>query len=99
MPMTVIVTRNVSGRMRGFLASSMLEMAPGVYSAPKMSPAVRERVWNVLTEWFTAEQGASVTLLWADKNQPGGQNARTLGLPPTKLVDLDGLLVTHRPTI
>lgn len=96
MSMTVIVTRNVSGRMRGFLASSMLELAPGVYSAPKMSPSVRERVWRVVTEWFTAEQEASVILLWADPAQPGGQSVKTLGLPPVNLIDLDGLLVTHR---
>ncbi len=97
MSMTVVVTRNVSGRMRGFLASSMLELAPGVYSAPKISPAVRERIWDVVTEWFTAEQEASVILLWADPAQPGGQSVRTLGLPPVNLIDLDGLLVTHRP--
>jgi CRISPR-associated protein Cas2 len=96
MSMTVVVTRNVSGRMRGFLASSMLELAPGVYSAPKMSPAVRERVWRVVTEWFTAEQEASVILLWADPVQPGGQSVKTLGLPPVNLIDLDGLLITHR---
>jgi len=97
MSMTVIVTRNVSGRMRGFLASSMLELAPGVYSAPKMSPAVRERVWSVVTEWFAAEQEASLIMLWADPAQPGGQSVKTLGVPPVNLIDLDGLLVTHRP--
>ena len=97
MSMSVVVTRNVSNRMRGFLASSMLELAPGVYSAPKISPAVRERIWNVITEWFTAEQGASVILLWADPAQPCGQSVSTLGLPPVNIIDLDGLLVTHRP--
>jgi len=95
--MTVVVTRNVTGRMRGFLASYMLELAPSVYSASKMSPAVRERVWSVVTEWFTAEQEASVILLWADPSQPGGQSVKILGLPPVNLIDLDGLLVTHRP--
>ncbi len=97
MPMTLVVTRNVSSRMRGFLSSSMLELAPGVYSAPKMSSAVRERVWNVITEWFSAEQEASIVLLWADPTQPGGQRVKTLGLPPVRLVELDGLLITHRP--
>jgi CRISPR-associated protein Cas2 len=82
--------------MRGFLASSMLELAPGVYSAPKMSPAVRKRIWRVVTEWFTAEQEASVVMLWADPAQPGGQSVKTLGLPPVNLIDLDGLLITHR---
>ena len=31
MPMTVVVTRDVEPRYRGFLASAMLEIAPGVY--------------------------------------------------------------------
>ncbi|MEL6317336.1 MAG: type I-E CRISPR-associated endoribonuclease Cas2e, partial [Pseudomonadota bacterium] len=33
MPMTVIVTRDVAPRIRGFLASLALEIAPGVYTA------------------------------------------------------------------
>jgi CRISPR-associated protein Cas2 len=97
MSMTVVVTRNVSNRMRGFLTSSMLELAPGVYSAPKISPAVRDRIWGVVFEWFSAEQGASVVMLWADPGQPGGQSVRVLGLPPVNLIDLDGLLIAHRP--
>jgi CRISPR-associated protein Cas2 len=98
MSMTVVVTRNVSNRMRGFLASSMLELAPGVYSAPKISPAVRDRIWGVVSAWFTAEQEASVIMLWADPTQPGGQSVRVLGLPPVNLIDLDGLLIAHRPS-
>ena len=48
MPMCVIVTRDVPSRFRGFLASCMLEIAPGVYTQPDMSASVRERVWTVL---------------------------------------------------
>lgn len=96
MSMTVAVTRNVSLRIRGFLASTMLELAPGVYSAPRLSRAVRERIWEVLNDWFIAEQEASIVLIWADTNQPGGQSVRVLGLPPVNFVDLDGLLVTHK---
>ena len=40
MPMTVIVTRDVEPRYRGFLASAMLEIAPGVYVAPDLSSGV-----------------------------------------------------------
>ena len=97
MSMTIAVTRNVSPRIRGFLASSMLELAPGVYSAPRLSPAVRDRIWAVLEEWFLAEKDASIVLVWADANLPGGQNVKTLGLPPVQLVELDGLIVAHRP--
>ena len=98
MSMTVVVTRNVSPRMRGFLASAMLELAPGVYSAPRQSPAVRERIWAVLEQWFTAEQDASVIMLWREAAMPGGQAVKTLGTPPIDLVEIDGLVVARRPT-
>ncbi len=94
--MTVVVTRNVSPRIRGFLASTMLEMAPGVYSSPRQSPAVRERVWKVLEEWFASEKDASIVMVWRDPGMPGEQAVRTLGLPPIALVEIDGLIVTHR---
>ena len=45
MALVVIVTRDVAYRYRGFLASVMLEVAPAVYISPRMSPAVRGRVW------------------------------------------------------
>lgn len=96
MSMTLVVTRNVSDRVRGFLASSMLELAPGVYSAPRVSPAVRDRIWVVLSDWFPAEDGASVVMLWADNTVPGGQTVRTLGLPPISLVELDGMIIARR---
>lgn len=99
MSMTVVVTRNVSARTRGFLASVMLELAPGVYSAPRLSPTVRDRVWKVLQEWFANEQDASVVMLWQDREMPGGQAVRALGTPPIRLVDVDGLLLARRPLL
>ena len=96
MSMTVVVTRNVSDRVRGFLASSMLELAPGVYSAPRITPAVRVRIWRVLTDWFQNEKDASIVMLWADPSMPGGQAAETLGLPPIQVLEIDGLLATRR---
>jgi CRISPR-associated protein Cas2 len=74
----------------------MLELAPGVYSAPRISPAVRERLWTVLNDWFSAEQDASIVFLWADPQSPGGQRVQVLGIPPVELVEIDGLLVTRR---
>jgi CRISPR-associated protein Cas2 len=82
--------------MRGFVASTMLELGPGVYSAPRISTAVRERIWKVLADWFPAEKGASVVMVWADPQMPGGQSVQVLGLPPVELVELDGLIVTCR---
>lgn len=99
MSMTLVVTRNVSDRMRGFLASSLLELAPGVYSAPHISPAVRERIWAVVADWFSKEEGASVVMVWADNTVPCGQAVRTLGIPPINVVSIDGLLATCRSTV
>lgn len=96
MSMTLVVTRNVSDRVRGFLASSLLELAPGVYSAPHISPAVRERIWAVLADWFLQEKDASVVMVWADNTTPSGQSVRTLGVPPIAVVSVDGLLATFR---
>jgi CRISPR-associated protein Cas2 len=97
--MTLVVTRNVSNRVRGFLASSLLELAPGVYSAPHISPAVRERIWNVLADWFIQEKEASVVMVWSDNAIPCGQSVRTLGVPPIAVVPVDGLLATFRSTV
>lgn len=97
MSMTVVVTRNVSDRIRGFLASSMLELGPGVYSAPRLSVTVRERVWDVVSEWFLLEREASVVMVWADPKMPGGQSVKVLGVPPVELVEVDGMIVTRRP--
>ena len=104
MSMTVIVTRNVAPRFRGFLASVMLEIAPGVYTAPEMSKGVRERVWTVLDDWFQAggattgsdpEQMASIVLTWRDASAPGGQGIETLGIPAKTLVDADGFYMVN----
>lgn len=94
--MTVVVTRNVSDRVRGFLASSMLELAPGVYSGARMSPAVRQRIWQVLADWFPFEKDASVVMVWEDSQRPGGHAVRVLGVPPVDLVDVDGLILARR---
>ncbi|WP_062195601.1 type I-E CRISPR-associated endoribonuclease Cas2e [Caldimonas taiwanensis] len=98
MSMTVVVTRNVSARVRGFLASAMLELAPGVYSAPRLSPAVRSRIWDVLEAWFPNEREASIVMLWQERNMPGGQTVRSLGSPPIELTEVDGLILARRPS-
>lgn len=96
MSITVVVTRNVSNRIRGFLSSSMLELAPGVYSGARLSIAVRDRIWNVLQEWFSAEIDASIVMVWQEAQMPGGQAVKFLGVPPVDLVELDGVILTRR---
>ena len=60
MPMTVAITRDVAERYRGFLASLMPEAAPGVYVAAELSAGVRERLWKVLTDWWSSLPGGSI---------------------------------------
>ena len=96
MSMTVVVTRNVSDRMRGFVASAMLELQAGVYSAPRLSVAVRDRIWTVLNEWWPYEREASAIMIWADSQAPSGQRVLTLGIPPIDLVEVDGIILARR---
>ena len=97
MPMTIVVTRNVSLRMRGFLASCMCEIAPGVYTAPRLNKAARERIWQVLTEWFEWEEDdAGIVMTWPDSKQRGGQTVWVLGGPKIQLLELDEIYLARR---
>ena len=94
--MTVVVTRDVADRFRGFLASTMLEIAPGVYTAPRMNKAVRERVWSVLKEWFIDLGGGGIVMTWRSPSAVTQQEVLVLGEPPKELVDHEGvILVRH----
>ena len=93
---TMIVTRDVEARYRGFLTSVMLEVAPGVYVSPRMSAAVRERVWNVLADWWSALGRGSIVMVWREKHAAGDLAIETLGEPPKEIVDADGVLLVKR---
>ena len=94
--MTVIVTRDVEDRYRGFLNSVMLEVAPGVYTSPRLSRAVRERVWKVLSEWHKFLGRGSLVMTWRDRESPGGQGLAFLGEPSRDLVEADGMVLVRR---
>ncbi len=76
--------------------SMMLEVAPGVYVAPDMSVAVRERVWSVMSEWWNTLGRGSLTLVWRDTKVPGNLRIQNLGEPPKSIVDADGVLLVKR---
>jgi CRISPR-associated protein Cas2 len=96
MPMTVVITRDVADRYRGFLASMMPEIAPGVFVSPELSRGVRERLWQVLSGWWDGIPGGSVMMVWKDDSAPGRLGLLTLGLPPRTLAELDGILLVRR---
>ena len=96
MPMALVVTRNVETRYRGFLASVMLEVAPGVYVAPDLSAAVRTRVWSVLSGWWDALRSGTIVMIWRDTQAVGHLRIETLGEPMKEIVDADGILLAKR---
>ena len=89
--MTVVVTINVAARFRGFLASTMLEIAPGVYTSPDMTKGIRRRVWEVLSRWHDELQQGSIVMTWREPSAVGGQRIRLLGEAPKEIVDADGI--------
>ena len=96
MPMTVVVTRDVESRYRGFLASAMLEVAPGVYVSPDLSMGVRERIWTVISTWYDVLNRGAVVMMWRDTTASGGLALRHLGDPPKEIRDADGVLLVKR---
>lgn len=96
MPLTVVITRDVEDRYRGFIGSAMLELAPGVYAQPRMSAAVRGRVWTVLEDWYARLRRGSIVMCWAEPSAAGGLGLATLGEPPKHVVAHDAVLLVRR---
>ena len=96
MPMTIVVTRDVEARYRGFLTSVMLEIAPGVYVAPDLSTGVRQRVWDVVESWWWSLGRGTIVMVWRDVTASGHLRIETLGEPPKEIVDADGVLLLKR---
>ncbi len=96
MSMTVIVTRDVEDRYRGFLSSVMLEIATGVYTSPRLSKAVRDRIWAVVSDWHGHLNRGSLVMTWRDPEAPGGQGLRILGEPVRDLIEIDDALLVRR---
>ena len=97
MALVTIVIRDVPDRFHGFLSSVMLEVSPNVFVSPRMSPGVRTRVWNVMSDWYKNEPQGSLVMVWRDLDAVGGVGVANLGDPPRELVEADGMwLVRHR---
>ncbi len=96
MALVTIVTRDVADRFHGFLASTMLEVAPNIFCAPRLNPGVRERIWSVLSDWHRQDARGSVVMICRDLNATGGMSLSYLGIPPRELIELDGMWITRR---
>jgi CRISPR-associated protein Cas2 len=98
MPMTVIVLRGVEPRYHGFLASVMLEIAPGVFTAPNLAKPVRLRIWAVLEDWYGTLRQGSALMTWRDPAEPCGQGLTSLGEQPRRFAEVDGIVLVRRDT-
>ncbi|MBI4701175.1 MAG: type I-E CRISPR-associated endoribonuclease Cas2 [Deltaproteobacteria bacterium] len=97
MAMTVVVTRNAPERFRGFLASCMLELAPGVYASPGITRGVRQRIWEVCTSWQgELPPDGCVLMTFVDRASPGGLGVLVLGCPRKDLVEHEGVWLARR---
>jgi CRISPR-associated protein Cas2 len=97
MPMVVVIARDVEARYRGFLGSTMLELAPGVYAHPHMSAGVRGRLWSVVADWHGRLGNGSIVMTWADRAANGGLGLATLGEPSKEIIPHDAMLLVRRP--
>jgi len=96
--MILVVTTNVSGRIRGYLCSLFLEIAPTVYLASGINRSARSRIWDVLVEWFSYEEdGASIIMAWRDSTVISGVAYQVLGDPAISIIELDGVLLGLKP--
>lgn len=96
MALVTIVTRDVPDRFRGFLASVMPEIATCTYVSPRMSKGVRQRIWQVLSDWYAHTQEGSIVMVWVDANATGGIGLAYLGEPEKELVELDGMWIVRK---
>lgn len=98
MSMTVVVTRNLPERFHGFLASCMLVVAPGVFVAPTMRKAIRERVWQVMNEWASlVPADGGIAMFWKSQDAPSGLGLRMIGWPKKELLEHEGIWLTMSP--
>jgi len=98
--MTCVVTRNVAERFRGLLASSMLEIAPGIYVSPRMSVRVREQLWQILGDWSELlASDSGLLMIWPEREHASGLGMKILGWPKAEVMDYEGVfLVRREPT-
>lgn len=96
MSLTVVITRDVEERYRGFLSSVLLEAAPGVYVSRALTTRARDDIWRVVRDWHMHLQRGSVTMLFSDNKEDGGIAVRSAGVPSRRPVRLDGTLLMHR---
>ena len=95
MSMTVVAAINVAAKIRGFLSSVMLEIAPGIYTSPIINAGVRDRLWSVVEDWYEEQEEGYIVMTWYHPEADAKQYIRSLGTPRKDIVNIDGVLLVY----
>jgi CRISPR-associated protein Cas2 len=96
MSLTVVITRDVQERYRGFLRSALLEVDAGVFVSAQINRDARDRLWDVLSDWYRTLSRGSIVMIWRDRDAASSIGMRTLGTPRREIVEADNFLLTRR---
>lgn len=94
MSLTVIVARNAPARVHGFLRSSMVEIAAGVYVSVFLTKRAREQIWEELLPFGDGE--CSLVMVAEDSANPQRCCTWCSGTPRRDLLVLDGMLISGK---
>ena len=86
MAMTTIITENVAPRLRGYLATWMVELRAGVYVG-NLSKRKREELWTAIV---IAVADGSCVMVWATNTEPR-YDFQMVGDNQRSEVEFDGL--------
>lgn len=92
--MMIIVTRNAPEKLRGYLASTLLEIESGIYFSQVGSPRVRAQIWEIVMGWAEIDTGA--VMIYHDKNVPHNFSFEKIGSAPIELKEVDGMLLSFK---
>ena len=94
--LTLVITRDVNSRYRGFLRSAMAEIASGIYVSTQLNSDARDRLYEVIREWHETLNSGSITMIWRDKDAAADIGIRCLGTTQKDFCDVDGFLLTRK---
>lgn len=88
--MIVLVLENAKPSLRGEISRWLFEIKVGVF-AGRVSALVRDELWGLIEEKIGT---GSALMIYPQRNEQGF-DARMLGNPSRKLVDIEGILLVQ----
>lgn len=88
--MIVICLSGTPDRFHGFLRSVMMNVHPGVYVSMDLDAGSRDRIWDILSQWWEADPRGMALMMHRDKAMPMELALRSLGTPKRTITGCDG---------